>query len=80
VKIHPDFNEFVTALNKNRVQYVIVGSFALAFHGCPRATGDMYFWIRPTSSNAKILLKALRYFGFGGVDISVTDVRNEERF
>ena len=74
MKIHPDFNDFVTALNNNRVQYLIVGSFALAFHGCPRATGDIDFWIRPTSSNAKTLLKALRYFGFGEVDISVDDV------
>lgn len=77
MKIHPDFNDFVTALNKNRVQYVIVGSFALAFHGCPRATGDIDFWIRPTSSNAKALLKALRYFGFGEVDISVDDVMSD---
>ena len=74
MKIHPDFNDFVTALNNNRVQYLIVGSFALAFHGCPRATGDIDFWIRPTSSNAKTLLKALRYFGFGEIDISVDDV------
>ena len=70
MKIHPDFNDFVAALNKNHVQYVIVGSFALAFHGFPRATGDIDFWIRPTSSNAKNILQALKDFGFGKVDIS----------
>jgi hypothetical protein len=74
VKIHPDFDDFVAALNKNQVEYVIVGSFALAFHGCPRATGDIDFWIRPTSSNAKNLLSALRDFGFGQLDISEGDV------
>lgn len=74
MNIHPDFDDFVSALNKNRVQYAIVGSFALAFHGCPRATGDIDFWIRPTSSNAKNLLKALRDFGFGELDISEDDV------
>ena len=74
MKIHPDFNDFVAALNKNDVQYVIVGSFALAFHGCPRATGDIDFWIRPTSSNARKLLKALKDFGFGKLDISEHDV------
>ena len=74
MKIHPDFNDFVAALNKNHVQYVIVGSFALAFIGCPRATGDIDFWIRPTSSNARNLLKALRDFGFGKLNVSEDDV------
>ena len=74
MKIHPDFNDFVAALNKSHVQYVIVGSFALAFHGYPRATGDIDFWIRPTSSNVGKLLKALRDFGFGKLDISEQDV------
>jgi hypothetical protein len=69
LKIHPDFDDFVAALNSNHVQYMIVGSFALAFHGCPRATGDIDFWIRPTSSNAKNLLRALGDFGFGQLDI-----------
>jgi hypothetical protein len=74
VKIHPDFDDFVAALNKNQVEYVIVGSFALAFHGCPRATGDIDFWIRPTSSNAKSLVSALKDFGFEQLDISEGDV------
>jgi len=56
------------------VEYVIVGSFALAFHGSPRATGDIDFWIWPTTSNAKALIKALGDFGFGGLDISEEDV------
>ncbi len=74
MKIHPDFDQFVSALNQNRVQFLIVGSFALAFHGFPRATGDIDFWIRPTSSNAQNLLCALRDFGFGELDISENDI------
>ena len=74
LKIHPDFDDFVAALNSNHVQYMIVGSFALAFHGCPRATGDIDFWIRPTSSNAKNLLSALRDFGFEQLGISEDDI------
>ena len=77
MKIHPDFNDFVSALNKNHVQYAIIGSFALAFHGCPRATGDIDFWIRPTPSNAGNLLKALRDFGFGKLDVSEDDVLSD---
>jgi hypothetical protein len=52
VKVHPDFEDFVKALNLNKVDYVIVGSFALAFHGYPRATGDRESLIshRPTQT------------------------------
>jgi hypothetical protein len=74
VKVHTDFNDFVAALNNNKVEYVIVGSFALAYHGYPRATGDMDFWIRPTSLNVKALLKALYDFGFGESEISEADI------
>ena len=74
MKLHPDFSDFVGALNDNNVEYVIVGSFALAFHGSPRATGDIDFWIRPTNSNAKALIKALRDFGFGGHDVTEEDI------
>jgi len=74
LKLHPDFSDFVAALNDNEVECVIVGSFALAFHGSPRATGDIDFWIRPTNSNAKALIKALRDFGFGGLDVTEEDI------
>ena len=74
MKLHPDFSDFVAALNDNEVECVIVGSFALAFHGSPRATGDIDFWIRPTNSNAKALVKALRDFGFGGLDVTEEDI------
>ena len=74
MKLHPDFSDFVAALNDNEVEYVIVGSFALAFHGSPRATGDIDFWIRPTNSKAKALFKALGDFGFGGLDITEEDI------
>ena len=74
MKIHPDFLDFFRALNANRVEYVIVGSYALAFHGAPRATGDIDIWIRPIEANAERLLAALRDFGFGALDISVEDI------
>ena len=74
MKVHPDFVDFILALKKNQVEYVIVGAYALAFHGHPRATGDIDFWIRPTKPNANLLLMALKDFGFGKVDISVDDL------
>ena len=74
MKIHPDFRDFILALNSNKVEYVIVGSFALAFHGHPRATGDIDIWIRPTSLNAQAALKALKDFGFENIDLKEDDI------
>ena len=62
------------ALNKCKVDYVIVGAYSLAFHGFPRATGDIDFWIRPDPNNAEKMLNALRLFGFGELDIVAEDV------
>jgi len=74
MKTHPDFVDFVTALNNNHVEYVIVGAYALAYLGHPRATGDIDFWIKPNEENVKFLLKALTDFGFGQLGISEDDV------
>jgi len=74
MKIHPDFRDFFEALNRNKVQYVIVGSYALAFHGQPRATGDIDVWVRPTPENSEALLQALHDFGFSSLDISTRDI------
>ena len=74
MKVHEDFKDFIDALNENNVQYVIVGAFALAFHGHPRATGDIDIWLRPTPQNAKAIHKALIDFGFGELDIFEDDI------
>lgn len=73
-EVNQDYSDFVAALNGNHVEFVIVGAFALAFLGYPRATGDIDFWIRPTDSNAEALLRALKDFGFESLDITKDDV------
>jgi hypothetical protein len=74
MKLHPDFADFISALNTAKVDYVIVGAYALAYYGIPRATGDIDFWIRPTPKNAGRLLAALQKFGFGELDIKEDDL------
>jgi len=64
VKLQKDLREFIESLNSRRVEYVIVGAHALAFHGHPRLTVDIDFLVRPTSENAQRLLDALSEFGF----------------
>jgi hypothetical protein len=58
-----DFLDLVSLLNQQGVEYLVVGAFALAQHGLPRATGDIDFLVRPSPENASRLLRALQDFG-----------------
>lgn len=62
-KWNADFLDLADLLNAEQVEYVIVGAFALAAHGFPRATGDIDFFVRPSPENAARLIRALRRFG-----------------
>ena len=73
MEIQPDFKELFTLLNKHKVEFLIVGAYALAFHGFPRFTGDVDIFVRPTPVNAKCILDALTDFGFGSLGISLED-------
>jgi hypothetical protein len=59
-----DFDEFIGYLIAHGVEFVIVGAYALAYHGAPRFTGDLDVLIRPTLENAARLIDALRAFSF----------------
>jgi hypothetical protein len=60
----PDFDEFIGSLTAHGVEFVVVGAYALAFHGAPRFTGDLDLLVRPTLENATRLLTAIEAFGF----------------
>jgi hypothetical protein len=72
-KLPPDFKELLELLNSHKVDYLVVGSYALAFHGAPRFTGDIDLFVSPDTSNAKRILEALREFGFGSLNLSEAD-------
>ena len=59
-----DFKEFVQLLIENKVEYLIVGGYAVGIHGYPRFTGDLDIWLNPTSGNALKILHCIRQFGF----------------
>jgi predicted nucleotidyltransferase len=65
-----DFKEFLQLLNSRGVEYLVVGGFAVGFHGYPRATADIDIWIAPTEANAQKLAGALRDFGFDLPELS----------
>lgn len=73
MKISPDFREFIACANAHDVRFLIVGGYAVAFHGHPRYTKDLDVWIDPTVQNALQLLKALEDFGFGALELQADD-------
>ncbi|MBV9940416.1 MAG: hypothetical protein JO150_18090 [Acidobacteriaceae bacterium] len=74
-----DLREFIELLNSNRVEYVVVGAFAVAWYGYPRYTADLDILIRPNKQNAERVLAALAQFGFGSLGISCEDLTTEGR-
>ena len=78
MEVQKDFKELLTSFNAHGVEYVIVGGYALAFHGAPRFTGDLDLFINPTLANARRILAALTKFGFGGVELSAEDFQRPD--
>lgn len=74
-----DFREFAALLNSNRVEYLVVGGYALAAYGHPRYTGDLDFWVGTDPANADRLVGALVQFWFGSVGISRDDFIEHNR-
>ena len=59
-----DFKEFIRFINSAGVEYLLVGGYAVGFHGAPRFTADMGIWVGTESANAERLGRALDQFGF----------------
>ena len=73
MKLDKDFNEFVALFVANDVRFLIVGGYALAAHGLPRATGDLDAWVWINPENAVKVLSSLEEFGFTGLGITTID-------
>jgi hypothetical protein len=74
MEVQKDFKELLELFNAHKVEYLIVGGYALAFHGAPRYTGDIDIFVKPETENAKRILKALAEFGFGSVGLKEGDL------
>jgi hypothetical protein len=72
-----DFIDFIDLLNRFKIDYMVVGAHALAFHGKPRHTGDLDIWIKPSSDNANKMVLVLKEFGFGSLALSPSDFLKE---
>jgi hypothetical protein len=77
MEVQQDFRDLLALFNKHKVDYIIVGAYALGFHGSPRYTGDLDVLVRPDPINARSVMQALHEFGFGSVGLTEADFEQE---
>jgi len=73
VALPKDFREFIELLNRNRVRYLIIGGYAVVYHGYVRSTNDIDVWVDTCGANIQLLMAALDAFGFSGLKLKETD-------
>ena len=70
IHLPPDFKEFLRLLDAYQVEYLLIGGYAVGYHGYPRATVDMDIWIAMNPGNAEKIVAVLKEFGFNLPDLS----------
>ena len=79
MSVPKDYEEFFALLNREKARYLVVGAYALAFHGRPRFTGDIDVFVAISETNAERLLKALEGFGYADMGIRIEDFLHKDR-
>jgi hypothetical protein len=64
IEFPQDFKEFLQLLNLKKIEYLVIGGYAVGYHGYPRATGDLDIWISINEINASKIVDVMRAFGF----------------
>jgi hypothetical protein len=78
MNLSQDLREFVELLNSRKIKYVLVGGHAVAYHGFPRFTGDVDFFIDTSPQNAALVASAVSDFGFAQLGLKEADFRGAE--
>lgn len=65
-----DFRDFISALNEEEVDYILVGGFSVILYGYSRTTGDLYVWVKKIELNYHKLSKAFQKFGMPVFDMT----------
>ena len=71
--LNPDFRDMLSCLKGAGAEFIVVGAYALAAHGRPRATGDIDIWVKSSPENAQKVIGALEEFGAPLSDLSAAD-------
>lgn len=76
--LNEDYKEMLQCLVDEGVKFLLVGAYALAAHGYPRATMDIDLWVMPSPDNAQAVLRALRKFGAPLHGLSSADLQKDD--
>ena len=79
MEVQEDFRDFLALLNAHEVKFMIVGGYALAFHGAPRFIGEIDVFVKPDHEIAKRIIKALADFGFSSLDLTIDDFLDQNK-
>jgi len=79
MEFYQDFQELLVLLNAHKVDYVIVGAYALGYHGCPRYTTDLDILVRPSPDNGAQVAAALREFGVESLGFKAEDFADPDQ-
>jgi hypothetical protein len=75
--LNEDYRDMLQALADEKVEFLLVGAYALAAHGYPRATMDIDIWVMPTPDNAEAVRRAIRRFGAPLHNLTKADLEKE---
>jgi hypothetical protein len=75
--LNEDYKDMLQVLAAEKVKFLLVGAYALAAHGYPRATMDIDIWIMPSPGNAAAVMRALERFGAPLRELSASDFQME---
>jgi predicted nucleotidyltransferase len=78
--LNPDFSDFIESLNKFQVEYLVIGEYAVIYHGYNRTTGDLDIWVNATEENYERLSESFRFFGMSTFDMTVEKFLNTELY
>lgn len=70
IELPNDFKDFLRLLNSNQVEYLLIGGYAVGYHGYPRATNDLDVWVAIHDKNAERLVDVMQSFGFSVPELS----------
>jgi len=79
MNLQKDLREFIELLNALEARYVVVGAFAVAYHGYPRYTGDIDLFIDISVENGERLLNAIKEFGLGELGLTLSDLTHPDQ-
>jgi hypothetical protein len=79
MKLQKDLREFIELLNAREARYLVVGAFAVAYHGHPRYTGDIDLFVDASVENGQRLLSAIKDFGFSDTGLTLSDLTQPDQ-